>query len=245
MKSISFSLVILALLTFSCTADTINSEATSTTVLLEKKLKKAVSLEEDRTAENPANVYDFAGKLHNDILDVYLTDNYQFTTVSLISQQIMAIVNSNVEFEHLSLDINQSACLTTCQDIVDNPQIKFDEAIANSSLSTAAKVSFSSFMDSLLIVKNDDFGVIYQFIISYESGVIANTQFSAEDKRIILITSSIARFSLYYEKRRKDKDWESSVGNRAGAFSGAIHNVDSAIGRSLVTGIMTNVLVVN
>ena len=244
MKSISFSLIILVLLTFSCTSDTVNSEEIITRGTAEKKLKKAQSLEETLTAENPSNIYDLAGKLHNEILDVYLNENYQYYRIPLISQQICAIVNANTEFSFLNLD-DQPACLEKCQDIANDPQMKFDESIANSSLSNLAKVSFSDFMETLLFLEGANYETVHQFIVSYESGVMADAQFSDEDKRIILTTASITRYSLYYEGRRKDKDWESSVGNRAGAFMGAIDNLDSAVGRSLVIGIMANLPATN
>lgn len=95
-------------------------------------------------------------------------------------------------------------------------------------------------MSSLKLLENDEYERIYQFIIFYESTVIASDQFTSEDKRIILITSSISRFSLYYGRKRKDKDWDSSVGNRAGAFSGAVSNSLTAVTNALVAGIMSN-----
>ena len=43
---------------------------------------------------------------------------------------------------------------------------------------------------------------------------------SSEDKRIILTTTSIIRYSAY-KKKRKDKDWETSVTSIAAAVSGS------------------------
>lgn len=243
MKNISLGLVILQLLIVSCTTDNIDGTYSIDKKVSGKKSEKSARLVQNLSPENPANVYDLAGKLHNEILDIYLAGNYQHNTVTQISQQVEAIAAVNNDLVLLNLETNLPINLEEIQEIVNNPQAKLDETIANSSMTNAAKESLSSFLNAALFWENDEYGEIYDSIISYESSVITNTQLTDEDKRIILTTSSIARFSLYYAKERKDKDWEGSVGNRAGAFSGAINNSFTAVSRSLVTGIMINNLV--
>jgi hypothetical protein len=240
MKNISLWLVIVALLIVSCTADTIDTTESIDSKVSSKKSGKTARLVQNLRPENPANVYDFAGKLHNDILDIYLTGNYQYNTIAEIAQQIEAITMVNSDSVFAGLKTNQPVNIEEIQEIVNNPQSELNESIANSSMTNGAKDSLSSFMNTLLLWENDEYETIYQSIISYESSVIANTQFTSEDKRIILTTSSIARYSLYYAKERKDKDWDSSVGNRVGGVSGAIDNSSTAIIRSLVTGILIN-----
>lgn len=238
MKSISISLVSLVLITFSCTTDTVISEKTTLTKTAENSLKKTTSSQKTRTVENPANKYDFAGKLHNDILEIYLNEKHQFSTASRIGQQLNDIVNAKPNLVNLNLQINQSGSLEKCQDIISDPHMQFEDLLAKSPLTQSAKISFSGFMDSLNFMETENNETIHQFIISYESNVMENLKFNDEDKRIILITTSIVRYSFNYKVPRKDKDWESSVGNRTAAFSGAISNVDAAIGKALVVGIM-------
>ena len=243
MKNISLWLVTVALLIVSCTADTIDTTEGIDSKVSSKKSIKTARLAQNLTPENPANAYDFAGKLHNDILDIYLTGNYQYNTIAEISQQIEAIAMMNSDSVFAGLKTNEPVNIEEIQDIVNNPESKLNEAIVNSSMTNVAKDSLSSFINSLFLWENAAYEEIYEFIISYESSVMANTQFTNEDKRIILTTSSIARYSLYYDKKRKDKDWDSSVGNRVGGVSGAIDNSLTAVIRSLVAGIMINNLV--
>ncbi|WP_281225426.1 hypothetical protein [Flavobacterium aquiphilum] len=195
--------------------------------------------------ENPANIYDLAGKLHNEILDVYLTGNYTYTTIAEINQQIEAISASNGDLTLLNSQPSQPVNLVEMQDIVDNPQAKLEEVISNSTMTNEAKTSLSNFMNDVLLWENVPYEEIYQSIISYESSVMDNVVFTDEDKRIILTTSSITRYSLYYDEERKDKDWGSSVGNRVGGVSGAIENSSEAVKCSLIIGIMINSLGAN
>lgn len=243
MKNISLGLVILPLLIISCTTDSIDNTESINGKVSSEKSEKSARLVQNLTPENPANIYDLAGKLHNDILDIYLAGNYQYTTIAQISQQVEAIAAEDNDLMLLKSGKNLPINLEVIQEIVNNPQAKLDEAIANSTMTNVAKGSLSSFMNDVLLWENDEYGAIYQFIISYESSVMTNPQFNDEDKRIILTTSSIIRYSLYFTKERKDEDWDSSVGNRVGGLSGAINNSSIAIRRSLVTGIMINNLV--
>jgi hypothetical protein len=243
MKNISFPLVILQLLTISCTTDTIdNTERIDSTVSM-KKLEKSTRVVQNPIPENPANIYDFAGKLHNDILDVYLAGNYQYNTITEISQQIEVIAAANNDLMLLDMEANLPINLDIIQEIVNNPQLELDQAITNSSMTSAAKGSLSSFMNDVILWENNSYEKIYQNLISYESSVIANSGFSNEDKRIILTTSSIVRYSIYYNLIREDKDWPPSKGHRVGGLSGAMVNSTTAIKRSLITGIMIRTLV--
>ena len=238
MKYLLLGLVILPLLIISCTTDAIDITESIDSEISGKKSKKTARLVENLTPENLENIYDYAGKLHNDLLNVYLAGNYPYNTIAAISQEIETIAALNSDTVFLNLKTNQPNTIEDVQEILDNPQAKLEEVIANSSMTNAAKGSLFSFMSDTLLWENEEYGVIYPSITSYESSVIDNTQFSSEDKRIILTTSSIVRYSLYYAKERKDKDWDSSVGNIVGGMIGAIANLSTAVSRSLVTGIV-------
>jgi hypothetical protein len=238
MKNFLFGLVILSLLMISCTAEPIvTAENIDNTISVEKSNQTA-RLVQSQTPENSANIYDFAGQIHNEILDVYLTGNYQNYTIAQISQQIELIAAQNNNLTSLNVGANLPANTILIQEIINNPQTKLDQIIANSAMTLAAKNSLSSFMFDMPLWQNLSYEEIYEYIIAYESTVITNPAFTSEDKRIILTTSSIVRYSTYYDLERKDKDWDGSTGHRVGAISGAVDNSTAAIFRSLVTGIM-------
>jgi hypothetical protein len=245
MKNILLRLLILPLIIISCTDDTIDTAESIESNVGTKKSKITGRLVQNVSPENPANVYDSAGKLHNDILNIYLAGNYQYNTIAEISQQIEVITVANSNLMLLNSETNQPVNLDEIQEIVNDPQSKLEDIISNSAMTNTAKNSLSNFMNDILLWENNPYDAIYQSIVSYELSVMNNTLFSEEDKRIILTTTSITRYSLYLENERKDKDWGASVGNRVGGISGAIDNSSIAVNRSLVTGIMINNLETN
>jgi hypothetical protein len=239
MKNFLLALVILNVLMVSCTADPIETaENIDDTISGEKSKEKTGRLVQNQPVENSANSYDFAGKIHNEILDVYLAGNYQHYTIAGVSQQIELIAAQNSTLTSLNAGVNQPINAILIQEIINNPQTKLDQIIANSAMTVAAKNSLSGFMNDMLLWQNLSYEEIYGSIIAYESTVIGNVAFTIEDKRIILTTTSIIRYSTYYDLERKDKDWDHSTGHRVAAISGAIDNSAEAIFRSLVTGIM-------
>ncbi|MFV8324932.1 hypothetical protein [Flavobacterium sp. ZS1P14] len=240
MKNCSLCLVILPLLIVSCTADTIDTTAGSNTKVSNNKLEKSTRLVQKATPENPENVYDIAGKLHNEILDIYLTGNYHYTTIVQISEQVEAIATKTSDSRLLDLKTNLPISIEELEEIVNKPEAELDEAIANSSMTSAAKRSLCGFMNAVVLWKNDEYAKIYQSIISYESSVMTNPQFSSEDKRIILTASSITRYSLYDDTGRRDKDWEASVGNLVGGVKGAFDQSSRAVKMALIIGISQN-----
>ncbi|PWA10489.1 hypothetical protein DB891_04465 [Flavobacterium laiguense] len=238
--------MILSLLIVSCTPDTTDTSDSTNSEINNKKSKKTARYVQSLNSlnpispENPANMYDLAGKLHNDILDIYLSGNYQYNTIEEISQQIEAIAAENNDLMILNVGTDLPINLDLVQEIINNPQAALDEAIVNSIMTNAAKSSLSSFMNDVLLWENNPYEEIYQSIVTYESAVMTNPEYNGEDKRIILTTSSIVRYSIYYDLIDKDKDWDTSKGHRVGGLSGAIYNSSIAVRRSLVTGIMIN-----
>jgi hypothetical protein len=237
MKKNLLGLVILNLLMVSCTADPIVTAENIDNPISVEKSNQTARLVQNQTPENPANNYDFAGKIHNEILDVYLAGNYQNYTIAQISQQIELIAAQNNNLTSLNLGTNVPTNEVLIQELINNPQTKLDQTIANSAMTVAAKNSLSNFMNDMVLWQNHSYEEIYGSIVAYEGTVIANTTFTSEDKRIILTTSSIARYSTYYDLERKDEDWGNSTGHRVGAVSGAIDNSATAILRSLIIAI--------
>lgn len=234
MKNFLLMLVIIVSLLVSCT----NENMDENTTLVENSLGKTKSTHSGKmiqttSPENPDNPYDIAGKIHNDILDSYLTASYPFTTIVQISHTVDSISASHNDFSILEATLPWN--FGEIQETVDTPHLKLEQAIANSGMTNAAKICLANFMNSIVLWETDEYEVIHPTLILFETSVINNTQFTNEDKRIILTTSSIARYSIYYAKEIKDKDWGTSVGNRVAALQGAIANSSTAVNRSVLT----------
>src|SRR5690606_29453506 len=99
------------------------------------------------------------------------------------------------------------------EEILDSPESSLLNIVGTSILTNNAQSDLLDFIEALFENKEDEFESLYTFITSFETEISTGSQFNNEDKRVILTLCSIARYSVYYEKKRKDKDWEISVGN--------------------------------
>jgi hypothetical protein len=229
----NFLISMLAVLALSCTNDYAREDSISNFKKKDAHTKKNAGL----NPENTANAYDIAGKIHNDLLDAYLSGNFSNQTINNVSSKIDSISFLNSDLQNLPS--YYPANLQEIQGIVDSPEVQLEQIIANSSMSNVSKNCLSELMSSAALWQNSDYEAVHPSILSFEGSVINNQQFTAEEKRIILTSSAITRYSLYYASERKDKDWETSVGNRVGAVQGALSNSATAVTRSLLAGILS------
>lgn len=220
-----------------CTSEDIQDNELISQKPFEKGTLQSTKRFEDARPENPQNPIDIAGKIHNDILDAYLSANYQFNTIEQISQKIDSISGLNIDYKNLEANVTPK--FYEIQNITDNPQDALEMAISGSMMASNAQSCLSNFIVSLNVWETNEYDFIYRHIVSFENSVINNPQFNSREKNIILTTSSIARYSLFYSRKRKDKDWETSVGNRVGAVQGAMVNPATAVNRSIIAGLMT------
>lgn len=229
----NFLISMMAVLALSCTNNYAREDSISTFKKKDAASKKNAGL----NPENTANAYDIAGKIHNEILDAYLSGNFSDHTINGVSSKIDSISFLNSDLQNLPS--HYPVNFQEIQGIVNSPEVQLEQIIANAPMSTASKNCLSELMSLAALWQNNDYDVIHQSIISFEAAVTNNQQFTAEEKRIILTSSAITRYSLYYASKRKDKDWETSVGNRVGAVQGALSNSATAVTRSLLAGILS------
>ncbi len=88
------------------------------------------------------------------------------------------------------------------------------EIVENCSISAASKSQLLLFVETLIAQQDEEYATIRDYIISFDTGIIANTTLLAEEKEAILTVSTISSYALYAEAERKDRDWETSVGTR-------------------------------
>lgn len=166
--------------------------------------------------------YDTLGSFHNLVLETYLSENYSYTTLEDIFLQV----------KHTTEDLGNTTYLSglvPLEDLaymVNNPESSLDTFIENSDLTDLAKTSFSSFSTSLSFIESWDDDTFYSTITDYEQSVKADVNLTSEDNESILTATTLLKYSsTFRKKRRKDKDWEVSVGNKgniAAKFQGAV-----------------------
>jgi len=221
----------------SCTNDTIESGTTEQPKPENSALASRQGVEEI-TPANAANLYDFAGEAQNELLDLYLDGNYSYSSIEEVSEQVALLAA-----QHYALG-GQDTPPTISQEqvasIVTNPSAALGAVATSPALSSTAAAAFSDFMVTLNAAQGATYEELYSLIISYEATVINNPAYSSTDKEVILTSTSIARYTIYYRKKRKDRDWDTSVGNIVAGASGAEENTISAVAMAVVTGISIN-----
>ena len=196
--------------------------------------------------ENSNNLYDAAGQLYYAISDTYLLQgNVSVTTAGTISQ-IESIANLNEEYVTLRPATYLSPTAARIDYILSNQQTTALNIIASSSMTANAKLSLSNFLTTLMIYRNlqKEYDLIYRLIVDYETAIIESNTLTANDKKIILTTTSVSRYGFYFasKHRRKprDRDWDISWGHIIASTDGSEENTASAIVKSAVCGIITN-----
>jgi len=237
MKNFLSGTALLCFALLSCTNDTSEIETTEQTKPGNPALASRQGLAEVNPA-NTANPYDLAGEAQNELLDLYLDGNYSSSSIEEVSEQVILLIA-----QHSALGVQDTAPTISQEQIttiVTNPSGALGAVGTNTALSATAAASFSGFMATLDAAQGNTFEELYALIISYEATVINNPAYSETDKEVILTSTSIARYTIYYRKKRKDRDWDTSVGNIVAGSSGAEENTISAVAMAVVTGISIN-----
>jgi len=206
MKKISLCTHVLILSIFvSCNTDDVSTTETT---------KQSQEFKEENTNvfSKSLSPYDTLGSFHNLVLDTYISENYSYTTLEDIFQQVKHTTENLGKTTYLS----GLAPLEDLTYMVNNSESSLDSFIENSDLTDLAKTSFSGFAFSLSVIESSDDDTFYSSITDYEQSVKGNVNLSSEDNASILTVTALLKYSCTFrKKRRKDKDWEVSIGNRS------------------------------
>ncbi|KQB39835.1 hypothetical protein RC62_1529 [Flavobacterium aquidurense] len=244
-KKTLIGIIIFPLFLISCTSQ--DSAEVLTTTNKTSFQKPGINLSGLSGPENNTNPYDSVGRLHNEVLEIYLSHTFDnaLSTNTLtedIMNEIQSITSSNTI--NIVEDCRSPFAYNTINALVTNPQNSAFDIIQNSVLTSSGKTSLTTFIDSVTGINSESYQDVYDFIKSYESEILSSTDLTNQDKRIILTTSSIVRYSVYYDMV-KDRDWDTSVGNFIGGTVGALDSSLSPVTMALVTGIRYNNSIAN
>lgn len=199
----------------------------------------------DVSPANPLNPYDIAGQVHTELYAAYYEDDSLSVELSDVINRVLIVSNQNETFMSLS---NTSYLIdsTTISNLMG--QISCCSAqIINSSLTTdEAVISLQSFITTLVPFcdEEDNYKTIHSFITSYENNILESKNIPASDKQVILISTSIIRYSTYERKKRPkkntDPEWDLMIGNIVGSVDGASEGIEAALLKSLICGIVEN-----
>lgn len=163
--------------------------------------------------ENTANPMDYKGKLYYNALSLYQQQNEFPNSIGELNKQISFI---GLRFEKSAKTSKGLIPFTDeiVESIMADPDQSLIAIIGTSTLTAGAKSSLIDFLQGLISYRQLEFSLSYDYIVTYENTIIQDSGWSQDDRDTVLTVTSIARYSLYSELERKDRDWESSAGNK-------------------------------
>ena len=195
---------------------------------------------------NASNPYEVAVQLHNFLYETYYDSDSLSGSVSAISSRICQLAKENKRFMSFSGSTLPVLSDNRIEYILTNTSISQSEIIESSLIASASKTSLADFIDSVVLLSDteDDYSVIFDFIVDYEADVLSNAALTIWDKKVILVTTSITRHSVYERKKRpkknRDPEWDLMVGNIVAGMDGATDSIEKAVLMSLITGVSEN-----
>ncbi|MBA4135341.1 MAG: hypothetical protein C0525_11505 [Flavobacterium sp.] len=237
MKKLYSCLIILTFFT-SCSIDSNTSKQDATTSMANRTVNLLPG--------NIDNPYDEAGWLHNEIFESYYAGGNLANSVLGIANRVEAIAAANTGFNVIKTSTYHPVSPERIEYLLEHKNTCLAEVISASSMTAKAKTSLSNFIISLIAVfdRETNCDVLYKFVADYEKVVLSDSSFTTNDKRIMLITTSIARHSAYLAKKRPkkntDPDWTILVVNIAAAADGAEYGIAECVTEGLVGGIASN-----
>lgn len=195
---------------------------------------------------NAANPYDEAGWVHNALFESYYEIGSKPTTVSGIISKVQALADANSNFIGIKTSAYKPISANDVQYLLDHKNTCITDVISASSLTTKAKLSLITFINSLIVVFDTETNcdMLYKFVADYEKEILNDSLLTVKDKQIMLITTSIARHTTYLAKKKPkkntDPDWTILVGHVMAAAEGAEEDSAKAVTLALVTGIAQN-----
>jgi len=162
---------------------------------------------------NKANPYDQTGLDYYNELSAFTDKFGQANSAQELTEQMLFLSGSSDKVK----GTNKSIITLTPEMvalILSNPQAELIALIENSALSLEIKNNLIAFVVDLVTKQNDDYDVVYSFIVAYEATVIQDVNLQEDEKDTILKVSAVSRYSLYAEAQRRDRDWETAVTNK-------------------------------
>lgn len=164
-------------------------------------------------AENNHNPYDKKGKEIYGKLNSFYEKNKIPNSYSELAEQINFISGSPVPKSYKKSRLIEFTD-EMVESIMADPDHNMISIIQGSAMGTYAKASLINFLQNLIVQRQQEFNITYNYITDYESNILADSILDLDETETILTVASISRYSLYSAEERKDRDWETSVGSR-------------------------------
>lgn len=242
---ISLSLCISVCSLFSCSADADHEIQPPRTESLHYRTKTDDLLPSDIQPANPANDFDLAGIIHNELLSNYHKQEVLPSSTPDIATAVEITGAGNPNFALLKHPRYVPITGTKIDALLESSS-SIPDAIAKSGLSADGKLQLANFIATItaFVEVKANFNEVYAYAVAFEASVSLNPKLDAHDKEVLLTTASIARHSLHLHKKKPkkntDPDWDWLTVNLIGGAQGASLGTAEAISYALAGGIAEN-----
>lgn len=212
----------------------------------------------EMSTSKSTNPYETVGVLYGELSKKYYeTENFP-NTISDIVKRVEVVLHDNTVFNDLKSNYYQPITTQRVQYLTQHRGVFLTEVIDNSSLSNNGKISLIKFVESLktFYEMGSDCVDFHNSIEKYENIILNSTALNSNDKRIILVTTAIAKHTNYEIKspevdhskhrfinepeKNKDRDWGVLVGNIMATTEGTDESIAKAISLSLAVNATIN-----
>src|SRR5690606_10092358 len=160
----------------------------------------------------------------------HLYTNSLFTATSIddISKNVSDLMfqYTNLNQPTIHLDSNY---VSLVESIIYYPEEELEALVSENKISSLAEARIR---DILEIISDDSKPIkseIFNNLISYEIIVLSDGNLSTSEKELILLSSTLFRYSLYDSGGDDDKDWDLSVGKFIISIHGALSSIQDAV----------------
>ncbi|MEZ0183416.1 hypothetical protein AB9T89_14335 [Flavobacterium oncorhynchi] len=131
-----------------------------------------------------------------------------------ISDQIISLVNHNSYTKASTAKLDNQTLSNDTIVMETTPVAALFVIVEESLLGIPLKENVKNYIVSLNALKDQEDCIVDDYIIQYEISKRADQSLSADERNTILTISSVSEAALYSEKKRKDRDWETSTTSR-------------------------------
>lgn len=195
---------------------------------------------------NLSNPYDFLGQVYYSLYDVYYTSKHHPSTVQAVVDTLNVMAAQDSVFISLAPASFQFSAVSEVGSVLDCNSMCQGSLLPTYFSSASTRNGFSSFLDDyvLLCDGTSSYGAVHDFVVAYENVLLTDTLIPLSEKRLLLITTSIARHTAYAKKKKPkkntDPEWTLLVTNLYGALDGGTRTDADAVIEALAVGIMSN-----
>lgn len=162
--------------------------------------------------KNKTNPFDARGKEYFDLLTIYLKNNKVPNSINELTDRTQFLLKNYGEARFLSkTNITFTAKQAALLMGFEKP---LTELIESCNVTPEVKHYLINFFQALLAQEDQEYDKLYNYIVSFETGILRSNTLNDDEKETILTVSSISTYALYIDPKHKDRDWEISVANR-------------------------------